>query len=127
MGKRSSFERIPRDFYATPAGGSVADSVSARRRCQKIQRAVLWQPRSDRAFGRSRFSHGERVVLDFSGITLATQSFIHALISGPLRSEREAFLDKVEFRGCDAAVKGIIETVVQYSLETTEDSDGASA
>jgi hypothetical protein len=52
---------------------------------------------------------------------LTTQSFVHALISDVLRSEGEKILDRIEFKGCAPGVKGIIETVVQYSLETMED------
>ena len=63
----------------------------------------------------------QNVILDFSGITLVTQSFIHALISDVLRSNGEDALDFLEFTNCADVVKGIISTVVQYSLETTAD------
>jgi hypothetical protein len=58
------------------------------------------------------------VTLDFRGVELVTQSFIHALISDVLRSEGEGALKHVTFKGCNAGVRGIIETVVQYSLES---------
>lgn len=61
-----------------------------------------------------------KVVLDFSGVTLTTQSFIHALISDLLRSDGEKILKRIEFKGCAPGVRGIIETVVQYSLETLD-------
>lgn len=61
-----------------------------------------------------------KVRLDFEGVTLTTQSFIHALISDVLRSEGEDVLKKIEFKNCDDGVRGIIETVVQYSLETMD-------
>jgi hypothetical protein len=64
---------------------------------------------------------GEPIVLDFTGITLATQSFVHALISDLLRAKGEIALDLIEFKGCSASVKGIVETVVQYSLDTMDD------
>lgn len=70
---------------------------------------------------RPALARGERVVLDFSNITLATQSFVHALVSGVLRTEGEQILDRIEFRRCEAGVRGIIETVVQYSLETADE------
>jgi hypothetical protein len=66
---------------------------------------------------------GDKIVLDFTGVSLATQSFVHALISDVLRSQGEGALKKIEFKGCVAGVRGIIETVVQYSLETMEDED----
>ncbi|SRR6266404_1451352 len=69
---------------------------------------------------------GDKIILDFGGITLTTQSFVHALISDLLRSEGEEALDRIEFRGCVAGVRGIVETVVQYSLETMEDDESES-
>jgi hypothetical protein len=65
-------------------------------------------------------ARGDNIILDFDGITLTTQSFVHALISDLLRSEGEGALDKIEFKNCVAGVKGIVETVVQYSLETMD-------
>ena len=66
---------------------------------------------------------GECVVLDFSGVSLVTQSFMHALISDVLRSQGEEVLQHIVFKGCNTGVRGIIETVVQYSLETTADDE----
>jgi len=64
---------------------------------------------------------GRTVTLDFTGVRLATQSFIHALISDVLRRGGEAVLQRIVFKGCTKEVKGIIGTVVQYSLEGVED------
>ena len=61
------------------------------------------------------------VVLDFDGVTLATQSFVHALISDVLRSVGEDSLNYLDFWHCASGVRGIIETVVQYSREALED------
>ena len=66
---------------------------------------------------------GKAVTLDFTGIDLTTQSFIHAMISGLLRTHGEATLDALTFKGCEPSVRGIVETVVQYSLETMEDDE----
>lgn len=66
---------------------------------------------------------GERVFLDFEGVTLVTQSFIHALISDVLRNSGENALELIEFEKCVPVVKGIISTVVQYSLDTMSDDD----
>jgi uncharacterized protein DUF4325 len=63
---------------------------------------------------------GEHLVFDFKGVRVATQSFVHALISDVLRSRGEAVLDRIDFKNCTTAVKGIIQTVVQYSLESVE-------
>jgi hypothetical protein len=61
---------------------------------------------------------GQRVCLDFDGVTLVTQSFIHALISDVLRTTGEAALELLEFENCANVVRGIISTVVQYSLDS---------
>lgn len=63
-------------------------------------------------------SRGETVLIDFRGVTLVTQSFIHALISDPLRLNGEGALDKMVFKNCVDVVKGIVSTVVQYSLDS---------
>jgi len=64
---------------------------------------------------------GGALQLDFTGITLTTQSFIHALISEALRQNGEAVLERLTFKGCQPAVRDIVETVVQYVLEARED------
>ena len=66
------------------------------------------------------------VTLDFTGVSLVTQSFIHALVSDVLRTKGEEGLKYIIFKGCNKGVKGIVETVVQYSLETMEEDDQAT-
>jgi len=68
-------------------------------------------------------NRGGEVEIDFTGVTLTTQSFVHALISEALRREGETVLSRLTFRGCEEAARGIIETVVQYVLETVDDED----
>lgn len=63
---------------------------------------------------------GEIVDLNFKGVRLVTQSFAHALISDVLRVYGESILDRIEFSNCDSNVKGVIQTVVQYSLDIEE-------
>src|SRR5438132_10360085 len=70
---------------------------------------------------RPALANGARVTLDFTGVSLVTQSFIHALISDILRTNGEPVLKQMDFKGCRPGVRGIIETVVQYSLETIEE------
>ena len=67
---------------------------------------------------------GEKVVVDFADVSLTTQSFVHALISEALRVEGEKALECLVFRNCSPATRGIVETVVQYVLETVEDKEG---
>ena len=66
---------------------------------------------------------GGSIELDFTAITLTTQSFIHALISESLRVHGEEALSRIQFKECAPAVKDIVETVVQYVLES-RDGDG---
>jgi STAS-like domain of unknown function (DUF4325) len=63
-------------------------------------------------------------VIDFKGVGLTTQSFVHALISDVLRMEGEGALGRMTFKGCNKSVRGIIETVVQYTLESLELENG---
>ena len=70
---------------------------------------------------RKAIDSGRNIVIDFSGVTLTTQSFLHALISDILRSRGESALGKIIFKGCNRGIKGLIKTVVQYSLETIDD------
>jgi hypothetical protein len=65
----------------------------------------------------------EVITLDFEGVTLVTQSFVHALISDVLRVRGESALEVMEFQNCAPVVKGIVSTVVQYSLDTIADED----
>jgi hypothetical protein len=61
-------------------------------------------------------SQGNQVVLDFSAVKYATQSFVHALIGEALQTYGERALDLIEFRNCSDAVRSVVELVVGYSL-----------
>ena len=60
--------------------------------------------------------HGRKILLDFTGVSIATQSFVHAVISEALQIHGQRALDLVEFKGCNPTVKSVILTVVDYSL-----------
>ena len=62
-------------------------------------------------------AQGEYIVLDFSQIDGATQSFVHALISECFRVYGETTLDRLEFKGCSPAVREIILIVTEYMQE----------
>lgn len=62
------------------------------------------------------------IILDFKNIDSSTQSFVHAMISFIFQKYGEKMLVKFEFKNCNAAVKSLITTVINYSLETTENS-----
>lgn len=57
---------------------------------------------------------GGQVVLDFKGITAATQSFVHALISDVIRKYTDEVYDSIEFRHCSPSVQQIIGIVADY-------------
>ena len=62
----------------------------------------------------------EEVVLDFSKVDAATQSFIHALISDILRKYGVESLDRMAFKSCSETVQKIISIVVEYMQEGME-------
>lgn len=57
------------------------------------------------------------VVLDFSGVRVATHSFVHACIAEAFRKFGDEAVRLVEFHGCGPAVRTMVQTVVDYSLE----------
>jgi len=71
---------------------------------------------------------GEVVRLDFSKVSYATQSFVHALIGEALKIHGEAVLERLEFHKCSEQLQTVIELVVGYSLggfSVPESSGGA--
>ena len=60
---------------------------------------------------------GEPIILNFSSIDSTTQSFVHALISDIFQTNGEAALEFIEFKSCNTAVKSLIRTVINYSLD----------
>ena len=72
---------------------------------------------------------GKTVTLDFKGVSLSTQSFMHALISEVIRSTGPDALDLMVFKNCNDNVKGLVSIVVEYSqasIDPTEDVEGTS-
>ena len=57
---------------------------------------------------------GNDIILNFNGVSSATQSFIHALISEVIRKETIEVLDKIEFKNCNDTLKKIISIVTDY-------------
>ncbi len=54
------------------------------------------------------------VTIDFEGVTSATQSFIHALISQTIRDFGVDVLEKLTFKNCNEKIQTVIEIVVEY-------------
>jgi hypothetical protein len=56
------------------------------------------------------------VVVDFSAVRYATQSFVHALIGEAIQKYGEPVLEHLEFRHCTPQLRSVIELVVDYSV-----------
>ena len=61
---------------------------------------------------------GKAIVLDFSGIDSATQSFIHALISELFRDYGNKVLERLSFKNCNPTIQKIIGIVVDYMQQS---------
>jgi anti-anti-sigma regulatory factor len=59
----------------------------------------------------------EEIVIDFSGVTGATQSFIHALISQLIREYGDQLFQRILFKDCSPAVQQVINIVADYMAE----------
>jgi len=64
----------------------------------------------------------KKVVLDFTGVTSTTQSFVHALISKLIQEFGPAVLDRLIFKSCNQIVKKLVSIVIDYMQyeETTD-------
>lgn len=58
-----------------------------------------------------------QIILNFKNVDSSTQSFIHAMISDILQKNGEEALEFFEFKNCNKALKSLISTVINYSLE----------
>jgi hypothetical protein len=61
---------------------------------------------------------GKVVELDFVGVGIATQSFIHALLGEVIREQPGKALKLLTFRNCSPAVKSTITLVAEYMQDT---------
>lgn len=68
---------------------------------------------------RPQLAKGRAVTLDFAGVDLATQSFIHAMIAAVVREDPTS-LDKITFKHCNENVRSLIEIVVEYAQDEFE-------
>jgi hypothetical protein len=61
---------------------------------------------------------GEKITLDFDGLTGATQSFVHAMISEPFRIYGSEVLDNIFFKNCNETIQKIVTIVAEYMQES---------
>jgi len=63
----------------------------------------------------------EKVILNFDNVKVATQSFIHALISDVIQQKGRSVLNHIEFKSCNESIKAIIQIVASYVQESLDD------
>ncbi|MBP7670677.1 STAS-like domain-containing protein [Candidatus Gracilibacteria bacterium] len=68
-------------------------------------------------------SKGYQIILDFDGISGATQSFIHALISDPIRELKNVAFDNLLYKNANEDIREIISIVYRYMQESLEGND----
>ena len=61
---------------------------------------------------------GREIVIDFTGVSGATQSFIHALVSDPIREFKEMAFDKLVYKNANNDIREIISIVYRYMQES---------
>jgi len=61
---------------------------------------------------------GKQLTIDFAGVGMATQGFVHALIADVIRSEGAGVLDHVTFTNCLPVVQSVVELVADYAQNT---------
>lgn len=63
-------------------------------------------------------AHGDKIIIDFTDVSGATQSFVHALISDALRKYGSDVLERITFRNCNDTIRVIITIVTEYMQES---------
>ena len=61
---------------------------------------------------------GKEVQLDFLGVTGATQSFVHALLSEIMRANGADVLDRLSFANCNPPTRKVIQIVTDYMQQS---------
>lgn len=63
-------------------------------------------------------SKGYQIIIDFEGVSGATQSFIHALISDPIREYKDVAFENLLYKHANVDIKGIVSIVYRYMQES---------
>jgi hypothetical protein len=64
------------------------------------------------------------IEISFERVNSTTQSFVHALISDVIRKYGSTILDEITFKGCNDNIRQIINIVVEYMQEGTDNETG---
>lgn len=67
---------------------------------------------------------GNKIILNFEGIDRASQSFIHSLVSDPIRKYGDRALELMLFKKCNDKVKGMIKIVLGYLQDAIDNKEG---
>ena len=68
--------------------------------------------------------NGDEIILNFEKIDRASQSFIHSLISEPIRKYgADKALDFIIFKGCNSTVKTMINIVLDYLQDALRENE----
>ncbi len=65
-----------------------------------------------------------QVILNFEGIDRASQSFIHSIVSDPVRQYGDRALELMLFKSCNNKVKGMIKIVLGYLQDAIDNKEG---
>lgn len=65
-------------------------------------------------------ARNEDVTFDFVDVEGATQSFIHALVSDPIRKYQSQAFDKLFYKNTNEDIQEIISTVYRYMQESLD-------
>jgi len=68
-------------------------------------------------------SKGKDVILDFEGVTGATQSFVHALVSDPIRQLQDVAFDHLHYKDANDDIREIISIVYRYMQESLNENE----
>lgn len=63
---------------------------------------------------------GQEVILDFEGVSGATQSFVHALISDPIRKFKAVAFNNLLYRNANKDIREIVSIVYRYMQESLD-------
>lgn len=63
------------------------------------------------------------IILNFDKVDRASQSFIHSLVSDPIRKYGDRALGLLQFKNCNSKVKEMIEIVIGYLQDAMDNKD----
>ena len=66
-------------------------------------------------------SSGAEIILDFKGVSGATQSFVHALISDPIRKYKDVAFNNLVYKNANNNIRETVSIVYRYMQESFED------